>query len=315
MNTDRQLLEQALAALECALPAFNPEDRTNHDAAIAALRARLEVQQDRCVWPACSCYAPQAPGLCRYSPRPSATALASQGTAPLEQPQRASHPIQPLMPDAHGVLRFKENRLVSHLLEVARENGCSLNELACMGFSQDDREQFAQLIGYSLRGFGELSYVRDETYHAAEAMASGAEQPQPDVHSVAGASSEASTTPPYGCHCDIENTVNGEPDGCVFDGGRVEDCIYATILKRRGQGRDACEYWQPIAAPSRKSAAGAQEPNVQDLTPASERLSQLEAMLEKARAFIREVPIAQGWEPDFDAILAELDAALGKEKQ
>jgi len=44
----------------------------------------------------------------------------------------AKHPIQPLEKDQHD-------------------------------FSQEDREQFAQLIGYSLSGFGELSYVSDET--------------------------------------------------------------------------------------------------------------------------------------------------------
>ncbi|HEY9661654.1 MAG TPA: hypothetical protein V6C65_24625, partial [Allocoleopsis sp.] len=31
--------------------------------------------------------------------------------------------------------------------------------------------QFAQLIGYSLSGFGDLSYVSDETYAAASSMA------------------------------------------------------------------------------------------------------------------------------------------------
>jgi hypothetical protein len=81
------------------------------------------------------------------------------------------HPIQPLEKDAQGVLRFKENKIVSHLLEVARSVGCDLNRLACMDFTQDDREQFAQLIGYSLSGYSELSYVSDDTYNAARAMA------------------------------------------------------------------------------------------------------------------------------------------------
>lgn len=43
-----------------------------------------------------------------------------------------------------------------------------MNDLACMEFSQEDREQFAQLIGYSLSGYGDLSYVSDESYDAAE---------------------------------------------------------------------------------------------------------------------------------------------------
>lgn len=45
-----------------------------------------------------------------------------------------------------------------------------MNALACLDFTQSDREQFAELIGYSLRGFSELSYVTDETLNAAVAM-------------------------------------------------------------------------------------------------------------------------------------------------
>jgi hypothetical protein len=35
-------------------------------------------------------------------------------------------------------------------------------------FSNEDRQQFAQLIGYSLGGYSELSYVDDDAYKAAE---------------------------------------------------------------------------------------------------------------------------------------------------
>jgi hypothetical protein len=80
------------------------------------------------------------------------------------------NPIQPLAKDALGVLRFKENAIVRHLLDWARPHGMDLNKLACMDFTQDDREQFAQLIGYSLSGFAELSYVSDATYTAAAQM-------------------------------------------------------------------------------------------------------------------------------------------------
>lgn len=85
----------------------------------------------------------------------------------------SKHPLQPLALDSQGVLRFKENKIVSHLLEVGRQHGCGLNELACMNFSKEDREQFAQLIGYSLSGWGTLIYVSDETYAAAQASAAG----------------------------------------------------------------------------------------------------------------------------------------------
>jgi len=79
----------------------------------------------------------------------------------------AKHPIQPLVTDEHGTLRFKGNAIVRHLLD---HGGIDLNQLACLDFSDEDRMQFAQLIGYSLSGFGELSYVDDETYGAAETM-------------------------------------------------------------------------------------------------------------------------------------------------
>lgn len=80
------------------------------------------------------------------------------------------HPMQTLEKDEHGVLRFRANAIVEHLLKVGRKNGCGLNEIACMQFSIDDRRQFAQLIGYSLCGYGELGYVDDDTYAVAERM-------------------------------------------------------------------------------------------------------------------------------------------------
>ena len=77
------------------------------------------------------------------------------------------HPIQPLEKDKHSTVRFKENAIVRHLLD---NGGIDLNALAMIDFTQEDREQFAQLIGYSLSGFGELSYVSDATYEAADNM-------------------------------------------------------------------------------------------------------------------------------------------------
>ena len=76
----------------------------------------------------------------------------------------APHPVQPLVIDPDGVVRFKKNRIVEFLLE---RGGFNMNDLAVMPFSQEDREQFVQLIGYSLDGFVELPYVTDETYERA----------------------------------------------------------------------------------------------------------------------------------------------------
>jgi hypothetical protein len=77
------------------------------------------------------------------------------------------HPIQPLYTDSRGVTRFKGNKIVGFLLE---NGGYNMNSIAGMNFSNEDREQFAQLIGYSLGGFGELDYVSDETYETAILM-------------------------------------------------------------------------------------------------------------------------------------------------
>jgi len=77
------------------------------------------------------------------------------------------NPIQPITKDSQGVLRFKRNAIVAHLLD---NGGIDLNDLARLDFSKDDRQQFAQLIGYSLSGYGELSYVDDEVYTTAQIM-------------------------------------------------------------------------------------------------------------------------------------------------
>ena len=81
----------------------------------------------------------------------------------------SKHPVQPLETDSNGVLRFKSNKIVRFLLDAGTYD---LNKLAIMDFSDNDWEQFAQLIGYSLSGFSELPYVSDETYEQAAAQQS-----------------------------------------------------------------------------------------------------------------------------------------------
>ena len=87
------------------------------------------------------------------------------------------NPIQPLEKDAQGVMRFKANRIVRDLLDFAQPRGLGLNEMAARDYSDDDRQQFAQLIGYSLSGYGDLqSYVSDEAYSTAAHMADGLDE-------------------------------------------------------------------------------------------------------------------------------------------
>lgn len=81
--------------------------------------------------------------------------------------KKARHPIQPLVETASRVVRFKKNAIVCFLLDGGKFD---MNDLAVMNFSAEDREQFAQLIGYSLSGFGELSYVANKTYESAAAQ-------------------------------------------------------------------------------------------------------------------------------------------------
>jgi hypothetical protein len=76
-----------------------------------------------------------------------------------------AHPMQPLELDDHGILRFKQNAIVRFLLDAGVFD---MNTIALMPFSNEDREQFAQLIGYSYGGFCDLSYVSDETWQLAD---------------------------------------------------------------------------------------------------------------------------------------------------
>ncbi len=83
------------------------------------------------------------------------------------------HPIQPIEKDSAGVLRFKSNAIVVHLLE---NGGIDLNRVATLNVTKEDRQQFAQLIGYSLSGYGSLSYVDDDAYSVAVEISKGKNQ-------------------------------------------------------------------------------------------------------------------------------------------
>lgn len=75
------------------------------------------------------------------------------------------NPIQPLVEGTDGIIRFKSNKIVEYLLN---NGNISMNDVARLDFSKDDRQQFAQLIGYSLSGYSDLSYVDEVAYKEAE---------------------------------------------------------------------------------------------------------------------------------------------------
>lgn len=82
----------------------------------------------------------------------------------LESAQGDSLPMQPIEM-VGSVIRFRKNRIVEHLLN---NGGIDMNALAVLDFSDEERAQFAQLIGYSVSGFGDLSYADAETVERAD---------------------------------------------------------------------------------------------------------------------------------------------------
>lgn len=81
-------------------------------------------------------------------------------------------PMQPVGIDPFGVHRFVENRIVADLLKSSESMSMnSIAEAAQDGYYLDaERRQFAQLIGYSVNGYGTLSYVDDASYERASQL-------------------------------------------------------------------------------------------------------------------------------------------------
>ena len=82
------------------------------------------------------------------------------------------HPMQKIILDKDGIARFQANAIVVYLLD---NGGMDMNHLAEMGFSDEDRAQFAQLIGYSACGYTELSYVSGRSGRKATEIAEALE--------------------------------------------------------------------------------------------------------------------------------------------
>jgi hypothetical protein len=82
------------------------------------------------------------------------------------------HPMQPIV-WVDDVTRFKENKLVRILLDHGRDTGMGLNELSIHFWGEEYKEdwnQLAQLIGYSVSGFGDLSYADEKIVNKADAI-------------------------------------------------------------------------------------------------------------------------------------------------
>lgn len=110
-----------------------------------------------------------------------AAALLADLDAPQMAPPGERVPMQPIIL-VDGRPRFRANPLVRYLLD---EGPFDLNHLARLHtvtfppggetkITREDEAQFAQLIGYSVNGYGELSYalnVGDADRKAAELLA------------------------------------------------------------------------------------------------------------------------------------------------
>lgn len=86
--------------------------------------------------------------------------------------KKQHYPLQPVVWDGKGVVRFQANPIVRYLIDWARERGLGLHELALLsgseGWDKADWEHFAQLHGYSVSGWGGLDYVRERAYVEAQ---------------------------------------------------------------------------------------------------------------------------------------------------
>lgn len=79
-----------------------------------------------------------------------------------------NNPDQSIINTKGRGVRFKENRIVRYLLDVATASGFSLNEIVCEFETEQgekdnsDYKQLMQLIGYSVSGYGDLGCVPHE---------------------------------------------------------------------------------------------------------------------------------------------------------
>lgn len=80
----------------------------------------------------------------------------------------ASHPMQPLEVEPNGLVRFKQNAIVVYLMNNLP---WTMDNLAECSFSDEDKAQFAQLLGCRVDGFGLLPYVSEAAAQVADAKA------------------------------------------------------------------------------------------------------------------------------------------------
>jgi hypothetical protein len=94
----------------------------------------------------------------------------------VKEAMKKNFPMQPIVLADDNVVRFKGNRIVRAFLAAAQEGKkLDLNDIAIKAahgeFTDAEQMQFAQLIGYSVSGFGDLSYVDRKVLRRADLIA------------------------------------------------------------------------------------------------------------------------------------------------
>jgi len=103
---------------------------------------------------------------------------------------RNPQPMQEIVKGPDGRAHFRENAIVRYIVDHAsdvvhpgapaidprtgtpyHQGKLDLGKLRTIDFPQEDWEQFAQLMGYSISGYHELAYVSDESAAQASAIA------------------------------------------------------------------------------------------------------------------------------------------------
>jgi hypothetical protein len=107
---------------------------------------------------------------------------------------RNPQPMQPVIKGDRGEIRFRENAVIRYIVDHAgdvvhpgapatdpatgkpyHQGKLDLGKLLSLDFPQEDVEQFAQLMGYSIAGYHELSYVSNESCAQASILAEQAD--------------------------------------------------------------------------------------------------------------------------------------------
>ena len=78
-----------------------------------------------------------------------------------------NHPMQPIE-WVDGAIRFRKNKIISDMFNAGL---IDLNKIACLSYSDEDRMQLAQLLGYSVSGFGDLPYAKPSVVKKADKKA------------------------------------------------------------------------------------------------------------------------------------------------